>query len=107
MSTVITKVAPHDVAPERESTALAAVDRAIGAVSGRHVSTRNEATSLLEQVQSAVRDDALRVAITAIVNEAFLGYRNDRLLDTWRIVDPLLDIRLVLDRARLTDEENG
>ena len=62
--------------------------------------SRDEATSLLDQVRANVSDTAVRAAVTSVVNDAPLAYHDDQLVNKWRVIDPLLDIRLVLSGGR-------
>lgn len=99
MSPLVTTAAPDGVA-SAEAAAATLVDRALDAVRGRGFTTREEATSLLDEVRAQVSDTALRAAVTSVVNDALLAYRHDQLVDKWRVIDPLLDIRLILVRGR-------
>lgn len=99
MSPLLTTTAPHGV-PSSEAAAATLVDGALDAVRGRGLTTREEAISLLDEVRTHVNDMALRAAVTSVVNDTLLAYRRDQLVDKWRIIDPLLDIRLILSRGR-------
>lgn len=99
MSPLTTAAAPHGVASS-EIVATTLVDRALESVGGRRCTTREEAISLLDQVRANVGDTGLRAAVTSVVNDALLVYRRDQLVDKWRVIDPLLDIRLILGQGR-------
>lgn len=95
MSPLRTTAAP-DAAAVFEIAAVTLVDRAVDAVRGRGCTTRDEATLLLDEIRANVGDPALRAAVTAVVDAALSAYRGDQLVDKWRVINPLLDIRLVL-----------
>jgi hypothetical protein len=72
------------------------VDDALRSASRRELLTRHEAVDLLERAQASAPEGALGVAIGGIVTEAAASYTDQEILARGRVVDPLLDIRLVL-----------
>jgi hypothetical protein len=79
----------------REST-FDAVDAALAMASRSEVITATEGARLLRGVQAAVAGDAPETKIADIVADATVAFSGQMVLERSRIVDPLLDIRLVL-----------
>jgi len=76
--------------------ALRAVDEALLAVSIRRLFTPDEAHQLFRSVEDAVADDELRAEIAAVLERAEAGFGGQLMVDRDRVLDPLLDVRLLL-----------
>jgi hypothetical protein len=87
----------HEVAPVHEAAALALVDVALARGSHREFFTNEEALTILNDVRAGVFDPARNAATSSIVDDAVLMYDDAALVDRWRVLDPLLDIRLALE----------
>ncbi len=84
---------------DRLQYTLDAIDDALAAVSGRRVFLAADATRILDRAATAatsVRDDP---GIDAIATRAIETYGASALVDRDRLLDPLLDIRLLLATA--------
>jgi hypothetical protein len=88
-----TATTPSETSPAGSSDAVVVVDTALGLAARREVFTAQEATELLDGVHNKVQN---RAAIAQIVTSAEDSYRDTALVDRARVVDPLLDMRLVL-----------
>ena len=75
---------------------LSAVDEALRVASRRRLFTRDEALGLLRQVESGVDDPARAATVERIVADADAGSAEQMMVTCSDLVDPLLDIRLVL-----------
>ena len=75
---------------------IALIDAALSRWADRKVFSHDEAAALLRDVQLGVHDTGLEAAVTSIVNDALASYQGDQLVDRWRVLDPLLDLRLAL-----------
>jgi hypothetical protein len=80
-----------------EHAALARLDAALAAASHRGAYTRDEAISLLHEIVANVKDPDLVDPVLSIVSEALRAFDGQQLVDRWQVVNPLLDIRLVLE----------
>jgi hypothetical protein len=82
--------------PIAEPEPVALVDGALRVVAGRQLFTRDEALDLLHRVEADARDHADAATVERIVAEVDADSA-DQLMIYWAdLVDPLLDIRLVL-----------
>jgi hypothetical protein len=77
-------------------TPLSLVDDALRVACGRQLFTRDEALELLRQVESEVDDPARAARVERIVADADVASADQLMLNCADLVDPLLDIRLVL-----------
>jgi hypothetical protein len=75
---------------------MAQVDDALRIASGRRLFTRDEAIGLLRQVESVVEDPVRAARVERIVADADSGSADQLMVSCSDLVDPLLDIRLVL-----------
>jgi hypothetical protein len=91
----------------RELEAIAFVDAALVRAAHREVFTRDETARMLHEVRRSVRDPALGGAVASVVNDVLVSSRDDQRLARRRLVDPLLDIRLVLTRGNERAAETG
>ena len=89
-----------------ERAALELVDTALSNVLHRKSVTSDEAVQLLHDVHASVADVTVAAEVASVVNDAVVGYRQHQLLDTHRVADALLDIRLVLTRRPSGDERS-
>ena len=80
---------PHD-------DPLTLVDDALRVARGRQLFTRDEALGLLRQVRSEVDDAGRAASIERIVADADARSAEQLMVTRADLVDPLLDIRLVL-----------
>jgi hypothetical protein len=87
-------------APSDDGPALALVDCALANASRREFFGRQEAAGIMHRVRASVHGSVLGPAVTSVVNDALVSYREDRLVDRGRVVDALLDVRLVLATSR-------
>lgn len=92
--------------PSDESATVAFLDAALSRVSHRDFVTRDEAVQLLRDAQASVADVVLGAKVASMVNDAVMSYEQDRLLDTHRVADALLDMRLVVTRGPSGDEDS-
>ena len=85
-------------APEATSNgaSLSLVDDALRVACGRQLFTRDEALELLRRVESEVEDPARSARVERIVADANVASADQLMLSCADLVDPLLDIRLVL-----------
>ncbi len=83
-------------APVQGSTPLDAVDAVLAMVSQRKLVTAEEARRMLHGVQVAVEGEAPEARIAGIIMDATTTYSDQMVLERSRLVDPLLDIRLVI-----------
>src|SRR6476469_8649303 len=72
------------------------VDDAPRVASGRQLFTRDEALGLLRRVGSEVDDPVRAASVERIVADADTGSAEQMMVSCTDLVDPLLDIRLVL-----------
>jgi len=77
-------------------TPLSLVDDALRVASGRQLFTRDEALGLLHRVRSEVADPARAATVERIVAVADSSSSEQLMVSCAELVDPLLDIRLVL-----------
>jgi hypothetical protein len=82
--------------PEPRVDPLALVDDALRVAQGRQLFTRDEALRLLRRVGSAVGDPRRAASVERIVAHADAGSAEQLMVSRTDLVDPLLDIRLVL-----------
>jgi hypothetical protein len=80
----------------RGGTPFDAVDAALAMASRSEMMTAAEAARLLRAVQAAVAGGAPEAKIVGIVSDATMAFSGQMVLERSRVVDPLLDIRLVL-----------
>jgi hypothetical protein len=80
----------------RESSPVDVVDDALRLATGREPFTADEALRVLRQVQAGVPEGECSVPIAGIVADAAASFSDEAILDRDRLVNPLLDIRLVL-----------
>jgi len=78
-----------------EADAIEVIDGALIFAGRRQIFTAAEALQLLRGVENKVDETAL-TRIAPIATTAVDSYRDDDLVDRSRVVDPLLDMRLVL-----------
>jgi hypothetical protein len=78
------------------SPAVAMVDDALRVASGRQLFTRAEAVGLLHQVEVVAHDLPAGARVVAIVNDVDRASENALMVSRSELMDPLLDIRLVL-----------
>jgi hypothetical protein len=75
---------------------VVAVDRALRLATARALLTHDEALGLLHAVRDSVTGDGAGPRAAEILAEAESSLRDCVLVDPGRVVDPLLDVRLVL-----------
>ena len=83
-------------APTQRNMPLDAVDAALAMVSQRKLVTAEEACRMLHGVQIALEGEAPEARIAGIITDAAMAYSDQMVLERSRLVDPLLDIRLVI-----------
>jgi hypothetical protein len=86
--------------PVRGTSPCDQVDDALRAAARREFFTPAEALELLHRVRESVAGGTLGATVAGIVADAAASYSNQMMLDRGRLVDPLLDIRLVLGDSR-------
>jgi hypothetical protein len=84
---------PHTVT---RGDVLQTVDEALRAASVRALFTPEEAHRLFRAVEYGIPDDELRGEVAIVVERAEEGYGSQMMLDRDRVLDPLLDIRLIV-----------
>jgi acetoacetate decarboxylase len=72
------------------------VDAALARASRREVFTADEALALLHGLVAEMGDAPIRDIADAMVSAAVAGYCDALLIPRSRVVDPLLDLRLVV-----------
>jgi hypothetical protein len=75
---------------------LALVDSALSESAHRSFVTKHEAVETMTRIRDSVTDPARTATVASIANEALLSFESDQLIDHWRLIDPLLDIRRML-----------
>jgi hypothetical protein len=75
---------------------VAVVDDALRVASGRQLFTRDEALGLLRRVGSEVDDPTRAASVERIVADADSDSAEQMMVSCADLIDPLLDIRLVL-----------
>jgi hypothetical protein len=76
--------------------ALQTVDEALRAASIRRLFTPEEAHRLFRAIEYGIPDDRLRGEVAIVVERAEQAFDGQMMLDRDRVLDPLLDIRLIL-----------
>ena len=79
------------------AASLALIDLTLGRCAPREIFTHDEAVATLRDVHVGICDPVVSATVVSIINDAVASYRGDKLLDRWRVLDPLLDIRRALD----------
>jgi hypothetical protein len=79
-----------------EPEPVSLVDGALRVVATRQLFTRDEALDLLHQVEADARDHAAAATVERIVAEVDADSADQLMIARANLVDPLLDIRLVL-----------
>ena len=88
---------PAPAAPESEERgAVSLVDDALQVAARRELFTRDEALGLLRRIELDTRDHAGAANVEKIVVGVDLASADQAILSRIELVDPLLDIRLVL-----------
>jgi hypothetical protein len=82
--------------PAPSTSPVSLVDDALRVASGRQLFTRDEALGLLRRVGSEVDDPVRAASVERIVADADTGSAEQMMVSCTDLVDPLLDIRLVL-----------
>jgi hypothetical protein len=79
-----------------EITTSESVDLALRVAARRDTFPRGEAIELLRQAVAGIRDQLHAAQATAILDDTAAAYGGDETVARSRIIDPLLDMRLVL-----------
>jgi len=77
---------------------ISAVDHALHEVSGRRFFTANEARDLLHSVAARTTATGVDNEMSHIIARAEQVFNEQKILDRDRVLDPLLDLRLILAR---------
>jgi hypothetical protein len=86
---------PRDVRSIREPALVTLVDSAIGSAGRHELLSRTEALDLFDGVRRASRGTGSELAIALIVNTALAESVGKSTLDRSRVLDALLDVRLI------------
>ncbi len=78
------------------ATSMLLVDEALRMASTRQLFTRAETMSVLHRIEVSTRDLSAGARVVEIVNAADRGSRDQLVVPQADLVNPLLDIRLVL-----------
>ena len=82
--------------PESRAVSLSLVDDALRVAAGRQFFTRDEALGLLRQIESEARDHDAATTVERIVADLDSSSVDEVMIPRADLLDPLLDIRLVL-----------
>ena len=93
-STVAADETPHEA--QRPAGSVSLVDDALRVAAGRQFFTRDEALGLLHQIEREARDHDAATTIERIVADLDSSSFDQRVIPRIDLLDPLLDIRLVL-----------
>ena len=88
-----------DAASAEEQGVRALVDGALSVASSRELFTRGEALSILHEVESAAHELSAGPRVEEIVHEADRESADRMMCSSADLVNSLLDIRLVLQKA--------
>lgn len=79
-----------------EDAAVSVVDRTLAIAAHRRVYTDDEVRCILDELRSSVRDEPICVSIGSWFSDVLIGGDASARLERWRVVDALLDVRLML-----------
>jgi hypothetical protein len=83
----------------REERALHRIDAVLHSLAPRRIMTWDEAVEMLFEVREGIDVPEVRSSVHAIVEHALVSLGSSSLIDRGRVLDPLLDIRSVVEHA--------